>query len=48
MKEMLKSKVIVMFVLIVLGVIFVDSSITVKLEDKVESNNTEIVMANIK
>lgn len=48
MKEMLKSKVIVMFVLIVLGVIFVDSSITVRLEDKVESNNVEIVMANIK
>ena len=48
MKDMLKSKVIVMFVLIVLGVIFVDSSITVRLEDKVESNNIEIVMANIK
>ena len=48
MKEMLKSKVIVMFVLIVLGVIFVDSSITVRLEDKVDSNNIEIVMANIK
>ena len=48
MKEMLKSKVLVMFVLIVLGVIFVDSSITVRLEEKVESNNTEIVMANIK
>ncbi len=48
MKDMLKSKVIVMFVLIVLGVIFVDSSITVRLEDKVDSNNIEIVMANIK
>ena len=48
MKEMLKSKVIVVFVLMVLGVIFVDSSITVRLEEKVESNNTEIVMANIK
>lgn len=48
MKEMLKSKVLVMFVLMVLGVIFVDSSITVRLEEKVESNNTEIVMANIK
>lgn len=48
MKDMLKSKVIVMFVLMVLGVIFVDSSISVRLEDKVESNNIEIVMANIK
>ena len=48
MKEMLKSKVLVMFVLIVLGVIFVDSSMTVKLGEKVESNNMEIVMANIK
>ena len=48
MKDMLKSKVIVMFVLIVLGVIFVDSSMTVRLEDKIESNNVEIVMANIK
>lgn len=48
MKDMLKSKVIVMFVLIVLGVIFVDSSVSVRLEDKVETNNVEIVMANIK
>ena len=48
MKDMLKSKVVVMFVLMVLGVIFIDSSITVRLEDKVESNNLEIVMANIK
>ncbi len=48
MKDMLKSKVLVVFVLMVLGVIFVDSSITVRLEEKVESNNTEIVMANIK
>ena len=48
MKEMLKSKVLVIFVLMVLGVIFVDSSITVRLEDKVENSNTEIVMANIK
>ena len=45
MKDMLKSKVIVVFVLMVLGVIFIDSSITVRLE---ESNNIEIVMANIK
>lgn len=48
MRDMLKSKVIVVFVLMVLGVIFIDSSITVRLEEKVESNNTEIVMANIK
>lgn len=48
MKDMLKSKVLVVFVLMVLGVIFVDSSITVRLEEKVESNNTEIVMANLK
>lgn len=48
MKDMLKSKVIVIFVLMVLGVIFVDSSITVRLEEKVESDSTEIVMANIK
>lgn len=48
MKEMIKSKVLVGFILMVLGVIFVDSSMTVKLEDKVESNNREIVMANIK
>lgn len=48
MKDMLKSKVLVVFVLMILGVIFVDSSITVRLEEKVESSNTEIVMANIK
>lgn len=48
MKEMLKSKVLLVFVLMVLGVIFVDSSISVRLEDKIESNNNEIVMANIK
>lgn len=48
MKDMLKSKVLVVFVLMVLGVIFIDSSITVRLEDKVEKENYEIVMANIK
>lgn len=48
MKEMLKSKVLLVFVLMVLGVIFIDSSISVRLEDKIESNNNEIVMANIK
>lgn len=48
MKDMLKSKVIIMFVLMVLGVIFIDSSITVSLEEKVDSSNIEIVMANIK
>lgn len=48
MKDMLKSKVLVVFVLMVLGVIFVDSSISVRLEEKVESDNIEIVMANIK
>lgn len=48
MKEMLRSKVIVVFVLMVLGVIFVDSSITVKLEESTESYNNKVIAANIK
>ena len=48
MKEMLRSKVIVVFVLMVLGVIFVDSSITVKLENVNESYNSKVLAANIK
>lgn len=48
MKEMLKSKGLMVFVLVILGVIVVDSSVNVKLENKIETNNNEIVMANIK
>ena len=48
MKEMVKSKGLIIFVVMFLGVIVIDSSINVKLEDKVETNNNEIVMANIK
>lgn len=48
MKEMLKSKGLMIFMVLVLGIILIDSSINVKLENKVESNNNEIVMANIK
>jgi len=45
---MIKSKGLVIFVILFLGIIVVDSSINVKLENKVETNNNEIVMANIK
>ena len=48
MKEMFKSKGLIIFIVMVLGVILIDSSINVKLENKVETNNNEIVMANIK
>ena len=48
MKEMLKSKVLMIFIFMILGVIVIDSSINVKLENKIESHNNEIVMANIK
>ena len=48
MKEMLKSKVIIVFVLMVLGVIFIDSSITVKLEESTESHNSNVIAANVK
>jgi len=48
MKDMIKSKGLVIFVILFLGIIVVDSSINVKLENKVETNNNEIVMANIK
>ena len=48
MKEMVKRKGLIIFVVMFLGVIVIDSSINVKLEDKVETNNNEIVMANIK
>ena len=48
MKEMFKSKGLIIFVILFLGVIVVDSSINVKLENKIETSNNEIVMANIK
>ena len=48
MKEMIKSKGLVIFVVMILGMVVVDSSINVRLENKVETNNNEIVMANIK
>jgi hypothetical protein len=48
MKEILKSKIVMGFVLLILGVIFIDSSITVRLERKVDSNNDTIAMADIK
>lgn len=48
MKEMAKSKGLMIFIFMVLGIIVVDSSMSVKLEEKVETNNIEIVMANIK
>lgn len=48
MKEMVKSKGLMIFVFMVLGVIVIDSSINVKLEDKIETSHNEIVMANIK
>ena len=48
MKDMLKSKGLMIFMVLVLGIILIDSSINVKLENKIETNNNEIVMANIK
>ena len=41
MKEMLKSKGLMIFVFMVLGVIVIDSSINVKLENRIETNNNE-------
>lgn len=48
MKEMIKSKGMIIFVFMFLGVILIDSSINVKLENKIETRNNEIVMADIK
>ena len=48
MKEMVKSKGVLVFVVMVLGIIVLDSSLNVKLENKVETGHKEIVMANIK
>lgn len=48
MIEMIKSKGLMIFVVMFLGVILIDSSIDVKLENKIETGNNEIVMANIK
>lgn len=48
MKDMFKSKGLMIFVFIILGVILIDSSINVKLEEKVETSNNDIVMLNIK
>ena len=48
MKDMLKSKGLMVFVIMILGIVVLDSSINVKLEEKVETNHNEIVMANIK
>lgn len=47
MKEMFKSKIVVGFVLFVLGIVFVDSSITVKLERTEDSNNS-VAVSSIK
>ena len=47
-KDMFKSKGLMIFVFIILGVILIDSSINVKLEEKVETSNNDIVMLNIK
>lgn len=48
MKEMIKSKGLMIFVVLFLGVVVIDSSINVKLEDKIETRDNQIVMANIK
>ena len=48
MKDMLKSKIVMGFVVLMLGVIFVDSSITVRLDRKENIKNNEIVMADLK
>ncbi len=48
MKEMLKSKIVMGFVVLMLGIIFVDSSITVRLDRKENIKNNEIVMADLR
>ena len=48
MKEMIKSKGLMVFIIMILGVVILDSSINVRLEETLESKNNEIVMANIK
>lgn len=48
MKDMLKSKGLMIFVFVVLGVILIDSSINVKFEEKVDTDVNDIVMVNIK
>lgn len=48
MKEMIKSKGLMIFVVLFLGVVVIDSSMNVKLEDKIETRDNQIVMANIK
>lgn len=48
MKEMLKSKIVMGFVILMLGIIFVDSSITVRLDRKENIKNNEAVMADLK
>ena len=48
MKEMVKSKGLMIFVVLFLGIVVIDSSINVKLEDKIETKDNQIVMANVK
>jgi len=48
MKEMIKSKGLMIFIIMILGVVILDSSMNVRLENTLESNSKEIVMANIK
>lgn len=48
MKEMLKSKIVMGFVVLMLGIVFIDSSITVRLDRKENIKNNEIVMADLK
>ncbi len=48
MKEMLKSKFVIGFVVLMLGIVFIDSSITVRLERKADSESSVVALADIK
>lgn len=48
MKEMLKNKFIIGFVVLMLGIVFIDSSITVRLERQEDSKNVVVALADMK
>ena len=48
MKEMLKSKVLVLFIVMMLGVTYISASNTNKLEENVKVSDKNLITLNIK
>lgn len=48
LKDMLKSKFIIGFVVLMLGIVFIDSSITARLERQEDSKNAVVALVDIR